>query len=101
MQYYFNHASSGTNIAAIEEWLGMGKFLEVTQCLPPKQEFVCLVEMLAEFSGNCWNSECSVRETWTEQAALSYIAHVNSLQKLKARIYELYARDETEAGAGE
>lgn len=72
------------------EWLGADKLLDGLGKLDKDDEFSLLLNFLVEYAGGMEVAEHAMEETLMKQSALLYNAYALSVQKLKARILELY-----------
>ena len=93
MEHHIPYARSdigGSQTESLIEWLGVDRLLERAKQIPPEKEFTVLLDFLVEFAGGLELAEHRVGETLTEQAAISYMAYVETVKKVKRRLIELY-----------
>ena len=94
MEHYVPNACSdvgNSQVESIVEWLGVNELLVGMRQLPPESEFTILLDFLVEFAGALELADHRMMETLVEQSAISYVAHVEVVKKIKRRLIELYS----------
>ena len=94
MEHYIPYArsdASSRQVDALIEWLGVNRLLGMVNQLPPETEFAILLDFLVEFAGALELADHRMMETLVEQSAISYVAHVEVVKKIKRRLIELYS----------
>lgn len=96
MEHHVPYARSNvgsSQIEALVKWLGVNRLLEMTRQLPSETEFSILVDFLVEFAGGLELAERRMGETLAGSAAISYMAYVETVKKIKHRLMELYRKE--------